>query len=396
LRGRRWRCSCTTWGFQRGSNPPKYFDPSRWRLRGQRALLAAPAAAAVMMKKLLLVGGGVLPLLLVVVLVGQARAALDGRASRKYSTGGGGGSKPHIVFVMADDLGHFDVGFRNPLIKSPHLDRLVTEESLLLTRHYAYFVCSPSRRAFLSGRMPSHLGTDNHGDVHIDPRMHTVADKLQRAGYATAQAGKWHAGYYLKQLTPHGRGFDTSLGYFECCEDHFTQVGRVCDGAVDLWDTDRPGYGLNGTYGDYLYFGRAVATIENHSKTSPGTPLFFYMASQVSHYPEQAPDRFKSLYEEESCPSVVEYAMSTVLDEGLHNLTATLKRVSMWDRTLLVLSADNVSDECLHNCNKHLTRIPPQGGPVRGDCGCASVSDECLHDCNQHLISIPPQTHAEP
>ena len=48
------------------------------------------------------------------------------------------GSKPHIVFLMADDLGHYDVGFRNPLIKSPVLDRLVTEEGLLLTRHYAY------------------------------------------------------------------------------------------------------------------------------------------------------------------------------------------------------------------------------------------------------------------
>ena len=99
--------------------------------------------------------------------------------------------KPSIFFLMADDLGSFDVGFRNPLIKSPNLDRLVAEESLLLLRHYAYFVCSPTRRSFLSGRLPSHLGTDNHGDVHIDPRMHTVADKLAAAGYATGTAGKW-------------------------------------------------------------------------------------------------------------------------------------------------------------------------------------------------------------
>ena len=99
--------------------------------------------------------------------------------------------KPSIFFLMADDLGSYDVGFRNPLIKSPNLDRLVGEESLLLLRHYVYFVCSPTRRSFLSGRLPSHLGTDNHGDVHIDPRMHTVADKLAAAGYATGTAGKW-------------------------------------------------------------------------------------------------------------------------------------------------------------------------------------------------------------
>ena len=113
----------------------------------------------------------------------------------------------------------------------------------------------------------------------------------------------------------HGRGFDRSLGCeynnavsclppsrsasnasnastdFECCEDHWTQQSlSVCDRAVDLWDTDRPGYGLNGTgYGDFMFFGRAAATIVNHSQAVPRQPLFFYLATQVSHQPVQAP-----------------------------------------------------------------------------------------------------------
>ena len=118
-----------------------------------------------------------------------------------------------------------------------------------------------------------------------------------------------HAGYYLKQLTPHGRGFDRSLGYFECCEDHWTQRSLdTCDHAVDLWDTDHPAYGLNGSsYGDFMYFGRAVETIVNHSRSMPPTvPLFFYLATQVSHQPVQAPDRFQALFDKATCPSVVE------------------------------------------------------------------------------------------
>ena len=82
----------------------------------------------------------------------------------------------------------------------------------------------------------------------------------------------------------------------------------MCDHAVDLWDTDQPAYGLNGSdYGDFMYFGRAVDTIVNHSRSMPPTvPLFFYLATQVSHQPVQAPDRFQALFDKATCPSVVE------------------------------------------------------------------------------------------
>ena len=69
-----------------------------------------------------------------------------------------------------------------------------------------------------------------------------------------------HAGFSKAALTPHGRGFQTSLGYFHADEDHWTQVftnpsiPSACPpalnrsgGIVDLWDTDRPAHGMNGT-----------------------------------------------------------------------------------------------------------------------------------------------------
>jgi len=223
---------------------------------------------------------------------------------------------------MADDLGWYNVGFRNPLMKAPVIGELLKNEAALLERHYVFKFCSPTRRSFLSGRLPVHNGVDNGASAAIDLRMTTIAHKLQKAGYTTGQAGKWHAGHWIVQQTPKGRGFNTSLGYFQGMCDHFTQRFNECNRSTDLWDTDLPGFGKNGTYGDYMYVGRAVDTIMAHD---PSVPFFFYLALQCAHSPVQSPDRFKELYNS-SCPSIGEYAMSTVVDEAVKNMTDALKK----------------------------------------------------------------------
>ena len=55
----------------------------------------------------------------------------------------------------------------------------------------------------------------------------------------------------------------------------------------------------------------------------------------------QAPQRFKDLYDKETTPSVVEYAFSSVVDEGLLNVTTALRTKKMWELTLMVVSSDN-------------------------------------------------------
>lgn len=247
-------------------------------------------------------------------------------------------SKPHIVFIMADDLGWYNVGFRNPLMNAPVIGKLLENEAALLERHYVFKFCSPTRRSFLSGRLPPHNGMDNGGSAAVDLRMTTIAKKLQFAGYTTGQAGKWHAGHWVNAETPHGRGFNTSLGYFQGMCDHYTQKFQECNHATDLWNTNQPGHGLNGTYGDFLYVGRAVETIMTHD---PSKPLFFYLALQCAHDPVQAPQIYKDLYNKSTCPDVGEYAMATIVDEAVKNVTHALKTKGMWENTFLVFSSDN-------------------------------------------------------
>ena len=65
--------------------------------------------------------------------------------------------RPHIVMIVADDLGWTDVGWKDPLMHTPTLDGLA-KEGVVLNQHYVQPVCSPSRAAFMSGYYPYHLG----------------------------------------------------------------------------------------------------------------------------------------------------------------------------------------------------------------------------------------------
>jgi arylsulfatase I/J len=252
--------------------------------------------------------------------------------------------KPNLIFVMIDDWGWFDNGFHgNRLIKTPFIDKLVAEKSLHLERHYTFKFCSPTRRSFLSGRLPPHSGQANTVDATVDLRMKTIADKMKEAGYATGYSGKWHAGHQVVAQIPASRGFDTALGYFAGMQDHWNQKNDApTDGCkpepTDLWGIDQPAYGMNGTYGDYLYVGHAVDTIMRHDTSKP---LFYYLAMQCAHDPMQAPQRFIDLYDVKTTPNRIQYAFSSVIDESLSNLTQALEKKGMWANTLLVVSSDN-------------------------------------------------------
>eukprot|EP01051_Picozoa_sp_SAG22_P024951 SAG22_NODE_7162_length_769_cov_2.664179_1_plen_135_part_01 len=56
---------------------------------------------------------------------------------------------PHILLMLADDLGNYEVGFHNPLATTPHIDSLAAE-GVVLERHYVYHMCGPTRSATMT------------------------------------------------------------------------------------------------------------------------------------------------------------------------------------------------------------------------------------------------------
>ena len=62
---------------------------------------------------------------------------------------------PHIVFILADDLGYNDIGYHAisgmSAVKTPHLDTLANE-GVKLENYYVQPICSPSRSVLMTGR----------------------------------------------------------------------------------------------------------------------------------------------------------------------------------------------------------------------------------------------------
>ena len=112
-------------------------------------------------------------------------------------------TKPHIVFFMADDLGHAnvgwhrqqDIGYIPPEVQTPNMDALVAD-GIDLQRTYVYMFCSPTRSSFLSGRLPINvnmLNTDpaSYSSISgegagIATNMTGIATVLAKGGYYTA------------------------------------------------------------------------------------------------------------------------------------------------------------------------------------------------------------------
>ena len=61
-----------------------------------------------------------------------------------------------ITTILIDDLGSYDTAVNNPDIAwlTPTLQKLSHEEGLRLNRYYVNKFCSPTRRAYLTGRFP--------------------------------------------------------------------------------------------------------------------------------------------------------------------------------------------------------------------------------------------------
>jgi arylsulfatase len=126
-------------------------------------------------------------------------------------------SAPNIVFVMADDIGWFNLGaYHRGMMASrtPHLDRLAAQ-GMLFTDYYAEATCRAGHANFVTGQLPIRTGLASVGSgggaPGIPAEVPTIATALRALGYATGQFGQSHLGERNESL-PTLHGFDEFFG----------------------------------------------------------------------------------------------------------------------------------------------------------------------------------------
>ena len=125
-------------------------------------------------------------------------------------------------------------------IRTPHLDALA-RSGLLLTSFLVSPACSPTRAMLLTGvdTHPAGLGTmlgradENQKDqpgyeAVLSDRVVPLTTLLQKAGYHTYIAGKWHLGSEDAH-GPQARGFERSFVLLPGGASHFEDATTVTE-----------------------------------------------------------------------------------------------------------------------------------------------------------------------
>ena len=250
---------------------------------------------------------------------------------------------PNFIIIFADDLGYGDLGsYGHPTIKTPNLDKMASEGVRFTQFYVGSSICTPSRAALLTGKLPIRTGMygnrsvlfpDNAGG--LDPKEITIASALKEYDYKTACIGKWHLGH-LQEYMPTNHGFDEFYGIpysndmrpegnWDYARENFPPLPFL-DGL------DTIGVSIDQSQFIDMFTKRSVDFIKKNKDKS----FFLYLAHTAPHTPLVSGTTQKGRSIRGAYGDVVEE-----LDQSVGTILQVLKDLKIADNTFVIFTSDN-------------------------------------------------------
>lgn len=213
--------------------------------------------------------------------------------------------RPNILLIVVDDMGYTDIGAYGGEIHTPNLDALAAE-GVMLRDFQTKAVCGPTRASLMSGttfhnaggamhQTPNQIGQPGY-EAYLNQDVVAFPTLLQRGGYNTYMAGKWHLGREPHQL-PIARGFDRSFTLMEGGASHYEDArGMFVFQREGVWieNDTRVEQLPEGFYSSTFLTDYIIESID--ADADSGKPWFSYLAYTAPHWPLHAPLEYIEKY----------------------------------------------------------------------------------------------------
>ena len=272
--------------------------------------------------------------------------------------------KPNLVVIYTDDQGSIDINaYGAKDLITPAMDSLCRDGVRFTQFYSAAAVCSPSRAALLTGRVPNRAGVPGNVSSHPGGRgalpadQMTMAEIFKDAGYATAHIGKWHLGFTAPTM-PNAQGFDYSFGHMGGCIDNYSHFFYwVPPNRHDLYQNGKEIW-RTGDYFPTLMVDEAAKFMEvNREK-----PFFMYWAINLPHYPLQGTEKWRRRYAHMKDEKRRRYAaFMSSMDEAIGDLLEEIDNLGLRENTIVVFQSDHG-----HSVESRTFGGGGNSGPYRG------------------------------
>ena len=262
----------------------------------------------------------------------------------------GGGAKPNIIFIMADDMGYADAGcYGGKHIQTPNIDRMAIEGIRFTQCYSGAPVCAPARSVLLTGLHTGHTRVRGNfgkggviglgggeGRVPLEVEDVTVAEVLKTAGYVTGITGKWGLGEPETSGTPNKQGFDEWFGYLNQRKAHsyYPEFIWLNEAKFDLPGNDD---GQRQQYTHDLFTGFALNFIRRNQEK----PFFLYVPYAVPHTKFEVPDLGPYTDKDWNEDEKVYATMITRMDRDVGKMLSLLKECGIDENTVVFFCSDN-------------------------------------------------------